>query len=538
MINLMIVDDEIIAVKGIEYDINKDKLGISELFTAFNINQAKDVLKKNKVHIILCDIEMPQGSGLELIEWVREHYPHIECIFLTCHARFDYARQAVELGSFDYLLKPVTSFKLESVLLKAIDKINKSSELEKYSRLGKNLSKYQPLLVERFWLDILNCDIPSKEKFIKEAAIERNISYNEKWKYIPILIQVQKWNKELSTEDERLMEFALKKTGEEMLIKDGISGSLVQLSNETLVAILTGEDNEILEYELIKHDCEAYISVCNEYFKCDLCCYIGSKVYACDIIKVFASLYEMDKNNVTLMNKVFILGRNAEASNTAVLPDMTVLTVILSEGSKAKLLAEISNYFRNMEEKKQLSASVLLQFQQDFLQMIHSLLKQKGIHAHQLLNDSLYYQLSSKAPRSVENLLRWVDYISSKVMSNKTSKEESESVVEKAKKFIRMNICEELSREEVANHVFLNPDYLNRIFKKETGMSISEFMMQEKFKISKELLLKTDMPVSAIAAKVGYSNFSHFAKMFKKYADMNPADFRQKHLAEELYKNQ
>jgi two-component system, response regulator YesN len=537
MINLMIVDDEVIAIKGIECDIDKERLDIEELFTAFDINQAKEVLNKHRIDIILCDIEMPQGNGLELLAWVRENYPRTECIFLTCHASFDYAKQAIELGSLDYLLKPIPSDKLEAVLLKAIEKINKSSKLEEYSKLGKNLSKYQPLLVERFWLDILNCDIPSKEKAIREAAAERNISYREQEKYLPILIQVQQWNKELSTEDERLMEFALKKTAEEMLLKNGVNGTLVQLSNGTLIAILNRENHESMEPDKFEQDCEAYITACNQYFKCDLCCYIGSTAYAYEIIKIFSELYEMDKNNVTLKNKVLRLGRCYAALSTFKLPDMTVLSVMLSEGSKAKLMAEIISYMHNLEEKKQLSASALQQFQQDFLQVIHSFLKQKGIHAHQIFNDNQYNQLAARAARSVTNLMRWADYIATKAMSNRGCEDETQSVVDKAKKFIRMNVCEELTREEVSSHVFLNPDYLNRIFKKETGMSISEYMMQERFKVSQELLLKTDMPISAIAAKVGYSNFSHFAKMFKKYADINPGDFRQKHVLGKLSKD-
>jgi two-component system, response regulator YesN len=537
MINLMIVDDEVIAIKGIECDIDKERLGISELFTAFDINQAKEVLSKHRIDIILCDIEMPQGSGLELLSWIREHYPKTECIFLTCHANFDYAKQAIELGSLDYLLKPIPSDKLEAVMLKAIEKIKKSSKMEEYSQLGKNLSKYQPLLVERFWMDILNYDIPSKEKAIKEAAAERNIPYREQGKYLPILIQVQQWNKELSTEDERLMEFALKKTSEEMLLKNGVKGTLVQLSNGTLLAILNRENQESMEPDLFKQDCEAYISVCNQYFKCDLCCYIGSSAYAYEIIKIFSELYEMDKNNVTLRNKVLRLGRYSTALSKVKLPDMTVWSVMISEGSKAKLLAEIGSYLRNLAEKEQLSASVLYQFQQDFLQVIHSSLKQKGIHAHQLFNDNQYNELAARAARSDKNLMRWADYIATKVMSDRAGEGETKSVVDKAKNFIRVNICEELTREQVASHVFLNPDYLNRVFKKETGMSISEYMMQERFRISQELLLKTDMPISAIAAKVGYLNFSHFAKMFKKYANINPGDFRQKHILGKLSKD-
>ena len=54
----------------------------------------------HRVDILLCDIEMPGENGLGLLRWVREQEKEIECIFLTCHAKFAYAQEAIILGSF------------------------------------------------------------------------------------------------------------------------------------------------------------------------------------------------------------------------------------------------------------------------------------------------------------------------------------------------------------------------------------------------------------------------------------------------------
>jgi two-component system response regulator YesN len=104
--------------------------------------------------------------------------------------------------------------------------------------------------------------------------------------------------------------------------------------------------------------------------------------------------------------------------------------------------------------------------------------------------------------------------------------EQSESVVDKAKAYIRRNLAEDLSRENIASHVYLNPDYLTRIFKKETGLSISDYLLQQRLDIAAELLESTDSSVSAIGAKIGYANFSHFSRMFKKHKNMNPLEYR------------
>ncbi len=62
--HMLIVDDEIHAIEGVKSDLDLNKLGITNLFTAFNIRQAKDIFIEGSIDILLCDIEMPQGSGL------------------------------------------------------------------------------------------------------------------------------------------------------------------------------------------------------------------------------------------------------------------------------------------------------------------------------------------------------------------------------------------------------------------------------------------------------------------------------------------
>lgn len=63
--------------------------------------------------------------------------------------------------------------------------------------------------------------------------------------------------------------------------------------------------------------------------------------------------------------------------------------------------------------------------------------------------------------------------------------------------------------------VHLNPDYLNRMFKKETGLTLKEYVIWQKMQEAQSLLRTTSLPVSLIAAKVGYSNFAHFSTSYK-----------------------
>ena len=79
---------------------------------------------------MLSDIEMPQGNGLDLFEWVKAYYPTVECVYVTCHPEFDYMRKALQLGSADYVLKPIDYGELDVVLSQLVERVRRQRRIE------------------------------------------------------------------------------------------------------------------------------------------------------------------------------------------------------------------------------------------------------------------------------------------------------------------------------------------------------------------------------------------------------------------------
>lgn len=115
-------------------------LPFEQVFTATNALIAKNILKKEQIDIMLCDIEMPGESGLKLLEWVRDEKMNTECIFLTCHEEFDFARKAIKLKGMDYLLKPIPYDELTDVLLKAAELWKKKIQRNQYPGIWQKMS--------------------------------------------------------------------------------------------------------------------------------------------------------------------------------------------------------------------------------------------------------------------------------------------------------------------------------------------------------------------------------------------------------------
>ncbi len=126
MIKALLVDDEIRVLRAIEKNVNWKACGIDYLFTAGDVDSARIQMQKYSPDIVLTDIEMPYGSGLELIEEIRKTDGAVICLCITCHPEFSYMRKAMQLGSIDYILKPVDYGELETVLVKAVETIHGS----------------------------------------------------------------------------------------------------------------------------------------------------------------------------------------------------------------------------------------------------------------------------------------------------------------------------------------------------------------------------------------------------------------------------
>ena len=100
--NVLIVDDQPEVVESMAAGVNWTRLGAENVFTAYSVKEAQGVFERDRIDILLCDIEMPPTNGFALLRWVQERFSGVVCIFLTAHAEFEYAQEAVKLGRFDY----------------------------------------------------------------------------------------------------------------------------------------------------------------------------------------------------------------------------------------------------------------------------------------------------------------------------------------------------------------------------------------------------------------------------------------------------
>lgn len=123
MIKVIVVDDEKFVRMGIVGETDWETLGCEVVGEAANGLEALDLVHEKDPDLMICDIRMPKMNGLEMLKKLREEGNPIQVIFLTAYSEFSYAREALKLYAFDYLLKPFEDGELEDAILRAKERI-------------------------------------------------------------------------------------------------------------------------------------------------------------------------------------------------------------------------------------------------------------------------------------------------------------------------------------------------------------------------------------------------------------------------------
>jgi len=146
------------------------------------------------------------------------------------------------------------------------------------------------------------------------------------------------------------------------------------------------------------------------------------------------------------------------------------------------------------------------------------------IEIHQIINNDLYSIFKeNKISHSIMILLL---SLSELVLASHTQRKENPKI-SRLKKWIRLNLNANLSLNELANEVELNPEYLSRLFKKETGQSPKQYILRLKLQIASVLLIKSSMTVKEIAYKSHFSDYKLFMNQFKRFSGLTPTQYRK-----------
>ncbi|MDO5425398.1 MAG: response regulator [Eubacteriales bacterium] len=521
MISVLIVDDEVHCAEGVRCSTDWESLGVDQVFTAYSMKQAIRVLEEHEIEIVLTDVEMPKGSGLDLLEWIRDHGRKPVTILLTSYAQFNYAKQAIELGVLDYLLKPIEQQKLYDVFQKAVEQIHRARETREIHRRMEYWTAAEKDRLRTFWRRVLEREIDADSRVIREQAAKEHLVFHENYLCMPVLFRIHKGDSQgnwLNRTEE--LKDELKKT----VFQDWNQVVPAYREDRLLAIVEKAEGMEEYRRTLLEN-CSRFIKNCREELGIVFSCYVGEFREPGELAVQYELLEKADGNNVAERSGVYGM-ENADTRLPYVRPDIEGWMRLLARREYDKAMEEIEHDLRVMIHERRIDRGVLHQLCHDFTQAFYGFLEDKGFLAHQLLEDETAVTLYQYRGRTVEDFLKWSRSVIEKARNSLEESESQESVVSRTKRYIDSHLGEELNRNTLAGQAYMSADYLSRIFQQEMGMKLSEYITRARMEKAAKLLEETDLTVGEIADQVGYANLAYFTKVFRERNHTTPAQYR------------
>ena len=387
---------------------------IDEIFTANSAEVARLTMKSFPVDVLLTDIEMPEENGLALFKWAMKEYPETVGIFLTSHAEFDYAREAIRLGGFDYILQPARMEEVESVLARAVEEARKKKNVLRLEQNAFRIQDQREMMLELLLIKAREDNRSECERVYEKLATI--VSAGEgRTVFWTARIRIVRFEKKNNAWDADLIRMVFRNVLEELLEPQKASVTTAREDIVCYFAAAAVQEGRLNEAQW-KKALETFTSFINNHMDFEV----------------------------------------------AVFPDPKVTRI----------------YDAGMPDKKKEN--------------------RPGLH--------------------------WKEEESGE--EGKTADEDIAARIRKAQDYIRENIGRSISRTEVAQYLHINEDYFTRCFKKITGYTFKDYDILIRMETAKNLLEQTKLPVSMIAGKVGFDNFSHFSQSFRKYSGKTPSDYR------------
>lgn len=523
--NLLLVDDEYYSVEGLHASIDSMQLGFEHIYCAYNMQHAQEFYQLYKIDIMISDIEMPKGSGLDLLKWVRDHgYPTVT-IFLTSFANFNYASHAIKLQSIDYLLKPIDHNQLYECMLTAINKVRHAEVQELYKEKSKFWDNSKKKLEEQFWSDLCMQIIPAKIEQISKELEQYHLSQTLLNQRFFIALLQAYFKSEEGQWEINLYEFAIKNVISEILENADIHPIVARISEKQYLLILPLDD--ILDQAKYKIICNQIIRTLTMSLPGLFQLYIDLETSLLNSDSSFKRLHHFARNNISEECKVIDITVPLADKYYTNIAFMNTWPNMLMQHKKTEVKEQALHFLTDLQKSTMANRSDLVRFNHDFMQIIYSILEKNGESAHGLFDNSTSEQIFDQACNSVEAMKIWISHAIDVFDDCLLAINHSDSSIDLIKKFIRENLDDDLNRRKLAALVFLSPDYLSHVFSERTGESLTSFILNERIKKAKELLLLSQKSIRDIALISGFPNISYFSRQFKSLTGKTPQEYRR-----------
>ncbi len=517
---VLLADDEPQIREGLCLRHNWEALGFTLVGQAENGQEALELAEQLSPDVIMTDIQMPFLTGLQLCEKLTKRLPASKFLLFSGFDDFDYAKQAIRMNVFEYILKPINTAELTEVLQKL--KLHLDAERAEQKNLEKLRQLYEesrPVLRELFLTRLL--EGRTHPDRIPEEAVQHQIDLS------PSLWQVCLVQLEGVPSQHELMALSVLRLFEQhldwnhylcFLYRDGI-------------ALLVGHQMTPNTYGLI-NTVNRVCELSEPLSGVKITAGIGSPVPLSDMIQSTTGAQNaLDYRVLHGSGRAIYIG-DMEPDSQAVLTfdelDEHALSSAVKLGTESEVRAVVSNLMAKIQE----AGLTLSQSHLFFLELINVLLKLiriGNLEVSDVFGDNFNGSIQITDFSSTEKLGEWYLRCCLRLhaLLGRLRMDSAGQLMERAKDYISTHYSDsELSVENLCDHLHLSPTYFSTLFKRETAMSFTSYVAQVRMEIAATMLRETDEKTYLIAERIGFEDPNYFSYVFKKHHGVTPSKFR------------
>ncbi|WP_313133582.1 response regulator transcription factor [Anaerocolumna sp.] len=528
MYKLLVVEDEKSIAYGIANSIPWGEWGFVISGVCGNGLEALEQIKKDKPHVIISDIRMPEMDGIELMQHLNQNYPEIKIIILSGYNDFEYLQMSIKSRVTEYLLKPTDLDEFEVMFRKMKDRLD-----------DENRKKMEEQELKQAYEE--SKDLKLKKKF---NALIKGYGYNEEemeeeflkqdgnW-FGVILISFDVQNSEdknaFYQEQIKVEDILNEKAPNEIIVgkyilnyEEKITG-ILSLEEEPEEEVLRSYTKRMLEEILEEGNISAYAGISNFYMDFQMLpqCYEQAK--CC----VSQKIYSEAKNLIMFYKEM----QEADFDYYAISFDVEKIVKEILEQQENKIEDTLEQIFSEFRGKVILDYDCINRLSLELMFNLSRELLRYGVQLEKVMKKMDYTYTHIYSFKSLEAkkefLFKILREVSKESARMKGEWKNRSSLAQQIKEIVDAEYdSNQISLEYVGAKVHKNTAYISKIFKNEFGCNFSDYIISKRLEKSQKLLADPALKIYEISEEMGWADVSNYIKLFKKKYGMSPKEYR------------
>lgn len=515
--NLLIVDDETATRNGLLRHIDWSAYGIEKIELASSGGEALERCTLFRPDIILSDIHMPEMSGIELCEKIKARYPECVILFLSGYSDKEYLHSAIDLGAVDYVEKPIDIEELTRAVRKAADRARRlKMDNQSMGSMHQMLSRSMPIIRQKAIKTLISSGI-SDEQCLSDLKLLDVFSDLSHW----FLVLLIRYPRPLSG-----LEAAEKAFSDQMAAFLNHYEYLQSfLDPSWQILILSSPSPAQLPHRGHNRELDVFISRLRLEDMPGFCA-VGRPVHGADAVAASFHEAELAGENLFFQDygTIAFYGKGFTADPVFPEDSLNRFSQALQNEHGNEAMAVLDSLYAAFSRQTQVHPDQIRAVYRKLIRLIDERRQQLYQAASSSSGDGAF-SVDSATLKELDRYCR--DQVTALFYDARTGKDRR--IIIQVTHYIQEHYWDSrLSVKEISKAVYLTPNYLSNLFKKETGGSLVEYIRTTRIKNSLPLLADDSLKLYHIALRVGFMDANYYAKMFKKIMGITPSEYKER----------